>query len=149
VLSEEEIKAIVVGHLNDGEDLEATSSALMPRSGGGRGVMPAALVPLAIAVRRWERRRERQRITGASPVTLAPKMIMAITNTRLVFFRAGRQWKPEELLSSLPRDEIRGAKAPTVGDGWRTVRIDVGRDEPLDIRVPARLADDVAALLAD
>lgn len=137
-----------VAELRPGEKLERILPAVSPPPDtGSGGLAPALLVPLMTAVAHRQWRRDTHATAARSQFPLAPRMVVALTDERLLVWAASRRWQVRGLLGEVGRDRIVDAEAPTVGAGWRTVRIHVGDEPAVALRVPARTADDLAARL--
>jgi len=108
----------------------------------------AALIPLIMVAEHlmwWRHTRETARI---SLFPLASRMVIGLTDQRLLIWAASRRWRLGGFLGSVSRDRIVQATAPTVGAGWRTVRIYLANEPAVSIRVPGVMADRLAALLS-
>jgi hypothetical protein len=133
--------------LRRGEPLIALFPALTPSDSEG-GLAPVGLIPLIMAVEylQW---RHRNRATGRTSLfPLAPRMIIALTNQRLVIWTARRRWRLGNLLGDVSRERIIQATAPTTGSGWRTVRIYLANEPTVPIKVPSVIADRLASTLS-
>lgn len=141
-------RELASGELREGETLQALFPALAAADPGGSGIMPAALVPVVAAVERWQQRRATRQTTKTSMFPVAPRMLMALTNRRLLMWAAGRGWSMGAFLGFVPLDAIVRAGAVTVGEGWRTVQVDLANEPSVRFRVPGQLADDFADALS-
>lgn len=134
-------------NLQPGEPLFGLFPAVSPRESSG-GLAFAPLIPLIMVVEHlmwWRRTREAAR---TSMFPLAPRMIIGLTGQRMLIWAATRRWQLGEFLGSVSRDRIVQSTAPTVGEGWRTVRIYLANEPTVPIRVPGVMADRLAALLS-
>lgn len=134
--------------LRAGETLRAVFPSLASSDEGGSGIMPAAFVPVVTVVERWQQRRAARQTSKASLFPLAPRMVMALTNRRLLIWAAGRRWSMGTFLGFVPLESIVDADVVTVGAGWRTVRTDLANEPSVRFRVPGQLAEDIAAALS-
>jgi hypothetical protein len=108
---------------------------------------PAELMPVAMAVGKLMRWRYAKATARESAFPLAPRMVIVLTRTELLIWSARRRWRLGDYLGSVSRARIIQATAPTVGDGWRTVLIYLVNEPTVPIRVPGKIADQLAALL--
>jgi hypothetical protein len=141
------VERVAVANLRPGEPLQGLFPALTPReSSGGLAVVP--LIPLIMVVEHlmWWRRTRQTAQTSMFP--LAPRMIVGLTGQRMLIWAADRRWRLGDFLGSVDRDRIVQSTAPTVGAGWRTVRIYLANEPTVPIRVPAAMADHLAAALS-
>jgi hypothetical protein len=143
------LRAQAGAQLRNGETLRALLPALTPRpDGGGRGLVPAAVLVLPInAVQRWRWRRASRANAKQSIFPLAPRMFVGLTEGRLLIW-ARRGSKLGPFLGFVSLDRIVDAAAPTVGQGWRTVTVHLANEPTVSLRVPGSVADDFAAALA-
>ncbi|HEY7143700.1 MAG TPA: hypothetical protein VH637_05580 [Streptosporangiaceae bacterium] len=137
----------VAADLRPGEVLLAVFPALTPADAGG-GLAPAELWPLVLIIEHVMLRRRSRRIARSSMFPLAPRMVMALTDRRLLI-RAGRHgWQAGRFLGYVSRDRIVQATAPTAGSGWRTVLIYLANEPTVEIKVPGAMAGRLAAVLS-
>lgn len=142
----ESIAAVVKAELRAGERLLAVFPAVTPAAEGG-GLVPAELAPLVmVAERVWRRRRDRV-AAQASIFPLAPRMLVGLTDRRLLIWSAHWRWRPGSYLGYVSRDRIIQSTAPTVGSGWRTVLIYLVNEPTVPIKVPGSMADGLASAL--
>jgi hypothetical protein len=133
--------------LAPGEDLLTMTPAVAPgRTGGGMSMSGLVVVKLAADRIAWQRRTEAAARSSGFP--LAPRMIIGVTDRRLLVWSAGSRWRVRKYLGEVSRDQITRGTAPTVGAGWRSVLIDLATGPTVTIRVPARTADRLAASLS-
>jgi hypothetical protein len=114
----------------------------------GPGFAPAELWPLIIAAEQLMRHRRDRAAARASLFPLGPRMIIALTDQRLLIWAAKLNWRPGRFLGYVSRDRILQVTAPTVGSGWRTVLIYLANEPVVSIRVPSATADQLAAALS-
>jgi hypothetical protein len=139
---------MVTAYLQPGEQLETLFTALIPQPESGGFIVDGALIPLVWVVRRvaWERAaRAASRVTG---VPVAPRMIVALTPSRMVIWRAARNWRLGDLSGELPRDRIIGVI--TVGAGTRSRRLvlHLSTGSTVVMRVAPAVADQLTARLS-
>lgn len=131
------------------EELTGLFPAIRPADDSGHGLTVGWLVPLIVVVRRWQHRRELRTQTRESLFPLAPKMLVGLTPTRLVVWQARRRWSLGTFLGYVSRDRIIHADAPTVGQGWRTLRVHLANETSVTLKVPGRIVDDLAVMLSN
>jgi hypothetical protein len=134
--------------LRESEDLLALLPATRPPEQGWEGATVAWLIPVISAIERLLHRRYLRTATKRSVFPLAPRMLLGITPTRLVVWRARRRWRLGPFLGYVTLDRILQAEAPTVGQGWRTIRLHLANEPAVSVKVPARYADKLAAVLS-
>ena len=134
--------------LRDGEALWALFPAMTASDDGGSGIMPAAFVPVVAVVERWQDRRSARQASKTSLFPLAPRMVMGLTNRRILTWAAGRRWSMGTFLGFVPMEAIVRAEVLTVGEGWRTVRVDLANEPSVRFRVPGQMADEFADTLS-
>jgi hypothetical protein len=141
------VRSTASAELRPGERLLAICPALTPRDSGG-GLAVSGAWPLIMVVEHlaWRRRAGVAGRTSGFP--LAPRMIIGVTDQRLVTWAARRGWRLGPVVGDVSRDLILQATAPTVGAGWRTVLIRLSSGPTVRIKVPANLADRLAAGLS-
>jgi hypothetical protein len=108
-------RAAVIAYVQPGEQLQALFTALIPRPESGGFVVTGALAPLVWAVRRVAWERAAHAVSRATGVPVAPRMIVALTPSRMVIWRAARNWRLGDLSGELPRDRIIGVTSAGAG----------------------------------
>jgi hypothetical protein len=141
-------RAAAVDKLRDGESIVALFPALTPPDDGGSGLVPALLIPLIAAVESWHWRHTARKLARQSLFPLAPRMVVALTERRLLVWTAGRRWSLGPFIGFVTMDRIVQAEVVTVGSGWRTVRFDLANEPSVRLKVPGELADDLADFLS-
>jgi hypothetical protein len=68
-------------------------------------------------------------------------MLVVPTGARLLVWSARGGFTPKSFLGDVAMDRIVGATSPTVGQGWRTVIIDIADGDPVSIKVSARAVE--------
>jgi hypothetical protein len=136
IVGEESIEAIV-------------ESRVKPPDDGGRAMLPAFLIPLNRLLFRAGHRQEAARLSGQGPFPLAPRMVLVLTDLRLIVIaRTGRKFRDVgDVLASVPRPDIVGASRPTVGGVWRTVLLDLASGTTVTVQVAGSGAEDLVAAL--
>lgn len=144
-------QAAAAADLEPGERLWALIPAITPAPDYGSGglVLLAPLIPLMMAAQRAAWRKYARAASVRSGFPLAPRMIIGVTDRRLMIWAARRRWRTGVSLGSVKLDGIVAAEAPTVGSGWRSVIIHLSSQQELTIKVPAIAADRLAAALSD
>lgn len=140
--------AIAASELRDRESIVALFPALSPPDEGGSGLVPALLIPVIAAVERWHWRRTAQRLAKQSLFPLAPRMVVALTERRVLIWAAARGWAAGPFIGFVTLDRVVEAEVLTVGSGWRTVRIDLANEPAVRLKVPGDLSEDLAAFLS-
>jgi hypothetical protein len=143
----EAVVAAVTAELRASEQRLALFPALTPSDSGG-GLAPAELFPLIMAVEHLAWRQRSRAAARTSMFPLAPRMIIGLTDQRLLIWVARRRWRLGAFLGDVPRDRIVQATAPTAGQGWRTVRIYLANEPTVSIQVPAVTADRLSSALS-
>lgn len=142
------IRAAITAYLQPGEQLETMFTALIPRPESGGLVVTDVLIPLVWAVQRaaWERAaRATSRATG---VPVAPRMIVALTPSRIVIWRAARNWRLGDFSGELPRDRIIEVTAAGGGTRSRRLVLHLSTGHAVVIRVAPAVADQLTAMLS-
>lgn len=117
-------------------------------SDSGHGIAPAELWPLIMAAEYVLRRRRDRAASRGSLFPLSSRMIIALTDQRLLIWAAQLRWRPGMFLGYVTRDRILQVTAPTVGTGWRRVVINLANEPTVSIKVPAETADRLAQVLS-
>lgn len=123
-------------------------AAISPNPDPGSALMPGGAEPLFWLADRFSERRRNRAVRERSGFPLARRMVLAVTSERLLVWSANRRWSRLSFLGAIPRDQILRAEAPTVGQGWRSVHIQIGGAEPVIVKVAGKNADELAALLS-
>ncbi len=132
--------------LRRGEVLHAIFPAITQSSSGG--MMPAELMLAVLAAEHLTHRRRLRAQARESMFPLASRMIIGLSNRRLLIWSVRPGWRLGSFIGYVARDRILQATAPTVGTGWRTVNIYLAQEPTVSIKVPARAADDLARELS-
>lgn len=143
----EATRAAASAHLRPGESLIALVPAVPP-SDSKRGMAPAWLWPLILTAEHLHWRHRVRQASQASAFPLASRMLIGLTAQRLVIWKARGHWRLGDLLGDVPRERIVRAEAPTVGSGWRTVRIHLADGPAVPVRVSHKIADRLADVLS-
>jgi len=141
------ILSVVKSELRPGE----TARGLFPAitvSDSEDGVAPAELWPLIMAAEYVLRRRRDRAASRGSLFPLSSRMIMLLTDQRLMIWAAQLRWRPGRFLGYVSRDRILQVDAPTVGTGWRTVVMHLANEPAVSIKVPAETAERLAQALS-
>ncbi len=133
--------------LRRGELLQAIFPALSPSS-SGRGMAPAELMLAVVAAEHLAQRRRLREQARESMFPLASRMVIGLSNQRLLIWSVRPGWRLGSFIGYVARDRILQATAPTIGTGWRTVNIYLAQEPTVSIKVPARAADDLARELS-
>jgi hypothetical protein len=138
----------IAAHLQAGESLRRVFHVIIPPPSGGVAWGDAAIVvPLVRIVGRVMWNRAAVAAQENVGVDLRPRMLWALTDQRILLFSALKRWELGESLGAIARTEVVGATAPTVGQGWRTVVLELTAGRQLSIKVGHTVADDLAAEL--
>jgi hypothetical protein len=141
-------RAVVTAYVQPGEQLESLFTALIPRPGSGGFVVTGALVPLVWAVRRVAWERAARAVSRATGVPVAPRMIVALTPSRMVIWRAARNWRLGDLLGELPRDRITGVTPAGAGTRSRRLVLHLSTGSAVVMRVAPAVADQLTAMFS-
>jgi hypothetical protein len=133
--------------LRRGEALRSIFPALSQSAPGG-GMMPAELMLAVVAAEHLAHRRRLRAQAKESMFPLASRMIIGLSNQRLLIWSVRPGWRLGSFIGYVARDRILQATAPTAGTGWRTVNIYLAEEPTVSIKVPARAADDLARELS-
>jgi hypothetical protein len=142
-------RAVVTAYLQPGEQLETLFTALIPRPESGGVVVTAALIPLVWAVRRMEWERAARAISQATGVPVAPRMIVALTPSRIVIWRAARNWRLGDLSGELSRDRIIEVTAAGGGTRSRRLLLHLSTGSDVVMRVAPGVADRLTAMFSE
>jgi len=144
-------QAVAAADLEPGEHLWALITAITPAPDYGSGglVLLAPLIPVIMAAHLAAWRKHSRAASIRTGFPLAPRMIIGVTDRRLIIWTARRRWRIGASLGSVKLDRIVAAEAPTVGSGWRSVIIHLSNQQELTIKVPATAADRLAVALSD
>jgi hypothetical protein len=142
---------ILVGarsELRRGEVLQAIFPALS-QPPAGAGLLSAELMVPFLAVDHLSRRRRRRAQARESMFPLAARMIIGLTNQRLMIWKVRPGWRLGSFIGYVTRDRVLQATAPpATGTGWRTICIYLAEEPTVSIRVPAGAADDLGRELS-
>jgi hypothetical protein len=141
-------RAAVTAYLQPGEQLETLFTALIPPPESGGFVVTGGLVPLVWAVRRVARERAARAIRRATDVPVAQRMIVALTPSRMVIWRAARNWRLGDLSGELPRDRITGVTAAGRGAHSQRLVLHLSTGATVVIRVVPAVADRLTEMLS-
>jgi hypothetical protein len=111
-------------------------------------MMPAELMLAVLAAEHLTHRRRLRAQARESMFPLASRMIIGLSNQRLLIWSVRPGWRLGSFIGYVARDRILQATAPTIGTGWRTVNIYLAQEPTVSIKVPARAADDLARELS-
>lgn len=139
----------IAAHVRADESLRRVFHVILPSPTAGVAWGDAAVVaPLVRIVGRVMRNRAAAAAEEEVGIGLRPRMLWALTDQRILLFSALKRWELGEQLGEIARQDVVGATAPTVGQGWRTVIIKLTAGRELTIKVGPTVADDLAAELA-
>ena len=142
------ILASARSELRRGERLQAIFPALSQPDANG-GPVPAELMAALLATDRLTRRRRLRAQAKESMFPLAARMIIGLTNQRLVIWSVRPRWRLGSFLGYVSRDRILQAIAPPMsGTGWRNVSIYLAQEPTVSIKVPTAAADDLVRELS-
>lgn len=146
-------QAVTAADLEPDERMSAVIPAITPPPDHGSGgqMLPGLgpLVLLIMAIRRAAWHGQTRTAATRSAVPLSPRMLIGLTDRRLIIWTARRRWHIGASLGSIRLDRVAGADAPTVGSGWRSVIFHLSGQPDLIIKVPATAADRLAAELSE
>lgn len=138
----------IAAHVRADESLRRVFHVIIPPPSGGVAWGDAAVVvPLVRIVGRVMWNRAAAAAQQEVGIDLRPRMLWALTDRRILLFSALKRWQLGEPLGAIARTEVVAATAPTVGQGWRTVVLELTAGRQLSIKVGHTVADDLAAEL--
>jgi hypothetical protein len=143
----DEVLAAVQAELRPGERALGLFPAMTVDDSGG-GTAPAELWPVIIAAEHLIRRRRDRSASRTSLFPLSARMVMALTDQRLMIWTARPNWRPGNFLGFVQRDRILQATVPGTGSGWRTLLIHLANEPAVSIKVPSATASPIAAALS-
>jgi hypothetical protein len=134
--------------LRRGEVLQAIFPALsQPPTAGGS--VPAELMAAVLAADHLSRRRRRRAQARESMFPLAARMIIGLTNQRLIIWKVRPGWRLGPFIGYVSRDRVLQVTAPPVaGTGWRNVSVFLAEEPTVSIKVPAGAAADLGRELS-
>jgi hypothetical protein len=139
----------IAPHVRADESLRRVFHVIIPPPSGGVAWGDAAvIVPLARIVGRVMWNRAAAAAQQEAGIGLRPRMLWGLTDQRVLLFSALKRWELGEPLGAIARTDVVGATAPTVGQSWRTVVIELTGGRRLSIKVGHTIADYLAAELA-
>jgi hypothetical protein len=141
-------RAEVTGFLEPQERPVTLFAALIPPPEWGGQIVDVILAPLVWAVWHATWRYSARAASRAAGVGLAPRMVIALTPTRMVCWRASRRWQLGTLAGELPRHMIAGATAPPGGTRSRALVLQLATGQAVTLKVGPTTADDLAAQLS-
>jgi hypothetical protein len=139
--------AAVQAEVRPGESVFALFPAITLGESSG-GLAPAVLWPLIMAVEHLMRRGRDHAASRASLFPLSSRMIIALSDQRLLIWAARMNWRPASFLGYVSRDRILQVTVPGVGSGWRRVLIHLANEPTVTIKVPSMTAGQLAAALS-
>lgn len=119
-------------------------------SGHGFTLMPFGTL-YRLAGRAAEGVRTR-RILAATGFPVRSRMIIGLGEHHMFVWSASKQWaygrwRIGRLVGTIPIDHVSTAEAPTVGQGWRTVVLQLTGKSPASLRVPAPVVNELVQAL--
>ena len=142
------ILAAVTAYLPPGERPTVLFTAVNPSPESRGLIVTSGLVPLFWAARRVARERAARAVGREAGVPVAPRMIIALTPSRMVIWRAARGWRLGELSGELPRGLIAGATAAARGSHSQRVILHLATGASAVIRVTPVVADQLTKMLS-
>jgi hypothetical protein len=134
----EEARRVIDAELRPGEVFRVMFPVLIPPPDLGGGWGPAAvIIPLFWAVRKLMWRRAAGAVQVQVGIPLRYRMVWGTTDQRVLIFALRARWRLGPLIASVDRGDIVGATATTVGEGWRTVELELSGQRTLSVKVPA------------
>jgi hypothetical protein len=109
---------------------------------------PSELMVVFVAMQRWLSKRSARAAAKESLFPLAPRMVLALTDQRLLVWSARRRFRLGEFIGFVSLDRIVHAEVVTVGAGWRTARVDLANEPPVLFKLPGQLAEEFASELS-
>jgi hypothetical protein len=132
---------LVGAQLREGERRSPIYRAISPNPDPGSAFLSYPALPLLWLWRSIAHKRSHQKVMRSSTFPVARRMLLVPTGTRLLVWSARRGFKPGDFLGDIASDRIVGAVSPTVGQGWRTVVIEMVDGDPVSIKLSASAVD--------
>ena len=104
------------------------------------GMAPAELWPLIIAVDRMLQWRRDRAASRASLFPVRARMIMSLTDERLLIWAVRPRWRPGRFLGYVARDRILQVTAPAPGKGWQAIVLHLATEPAVSVKVPPSAA---------
>jgi hypothetical protein len=130
-----------------GESVLAVFPAVTPDESTG-GLAPTEMWPLIIAVEHLIRRHRDHVDSRTSLFPLSSRMIIGLSDQRLLIWAARLNWRPGNFLGYVSRDRILQVTVPGTGSGWRRALIHLANEPTVSIKVPSATAGQLAAALS-
>jgi hypothetical protein len=127
---------------------QVLAARIRPPDSCGRIVLPAAaLIPLVRGVSQARQRRKASRLADTSGVPLASRMMLVLTDRRLLVFCPGGRNGHDlgGLLGSVARGDIMAAHRSSLGGAWQTVRLQLTSGETVSMQIVGSGAERFAA----
>jgi hypothetical protein len=141
-------RAVVTMHLGPEERLVTLFTAVIPPPESGGVVVDGALVPLVWAAWHAMWRHATRAASRAADIPVAPRMIVALTTSRIVIWRATRNWRLGKISGEMPRDRLLGVGATAGGPRFRRLVLHLSTGSTLTVLVTPATADQLTALLS-
>ena len=139
-----DFRRVIGSEMRAGETFRTMFPVLIPPPDVGGGWGPAAvIIPLFWAVRKSMWRRAVRATQAQIGIPLRYRMVWGTTDQRVLIFAVRARWNLGPLITSVDRGDIVGATANTVGQGWRTVALELSGQRSLSVKVPAPWVDPI------
>lgn len=147
-----EIRERAAAELSEGDGLRLLFPALAGIKDSGHSF---TLMPFGTLYRLAERAIEAQRskrTLAESGLPLRGRMIIGVGREDIFVWSASRRWaygrwRMGRLLGQVPVSQVVSAEAPTIGQGWRTVNLQLAGKSSVALRAPSAVADEFVQLL--
>lgn len=141
-------RAVVTAYLEPDEQLVTLFTALIPPPELEGVVVDSGLVPLIWAAWYVTWRRAARAASRVADVPMAPRMIVAVTPSRIVIWRAARNWRLGDFSGELPRDRVIEVTAAGGGTRSRRLVLHLSTGPTVAILVNPEAADQLTAMLS-
>jgi hypothetical protein len=132
-----EIRAAFAAEARDGESPVLSLPAMTIHDGHG-GLAIEGVWPLLMAVSHLVRRHRDRVASRAAQFPLSSRMVLVLTDQRLLIWAARRRWRPGRFLGDVPRDRILEVTSPPAGTRWRTAEFRLADGTGVSVRTSAR-----------
>jgi len=141
-------RAVVTAHLGPEERLVTLFTAVIPPPESDGVLVDGALVPRAWAAWHAMWRHAARAASRAADIPVAPRMIVVLTTSRIVIWRATRNWRLGKMCGAMPRDQILGASAAVGGTQSRRLVLHLSTGSAITVLVTPATADQLIGLFS-
>lgn len=141
-------KKLIRPHLQSGEPAQVFA-AWIPATHDYAGLTFIGFLPLILVLQYLTNLSVRRKASRTAGVPLATRMFLALSQRRLIVFRATRRWRFRDLHGELPVDRIGSAVVSGSGSRHRSVTLHLKAGGTLSLMMPASHATRFAEHLAE